>query len=91
MEQRREPKYSLAPFTQVREENFGLLFYTMSGPRLFFLSSGKMLKSHFFQGDLTLKQWMEQQPAQGIVSKSRIADLKKALNQLKEKGVVLEC
>ncbi|MDY7036296.1 MAG: mycofactocin biosynthesis chaperone MftB, partial [Thermodesulfobacteriota bacterium] len=49
-EEMKEPKYILAPGTQVREEDFGLLFYTMTGPRLYFLSSGTLLADSFFQG-----------------------------------------
>ena len=83
--------YKLAPGTQVREEDFGLLFYTMGGPRLYFLSSGNLLESRFFQGELTLEQCAKQQTDQGPVPKSQILDLRKTLNQLKEKGVILEC
>lgn len=82
--------YKLAPGTQVREEDFGLLFYTMSGPRLYFLSSGSLLDSRFFHEELTLEQWAKQQTSQGPVSKSQILELRKTLNQLKEKGVILE-
>jgi len=81
----------LAPGTQVREEDFGLLFYTMAGPCLYFLSSGNLLDSHFFQGELTLEQWATQQTSQKPIPKSQILDLRKTLNQLKEKGVILEC
>jgi len=51
--------YALAPGTQVREENFGLLFYTMKEPRLYFLSSGDLLDSSFFGSDLGLAEWLE--------------------------------
>lgn len=82
-------RYILAPGTQVREEDFGLLFYTMAGPRLFFLSSGKLLENHFFQGEFTLEQWISQQTHHDLAPKTRILALKKALNRLKEKGVIL--
>ncbi len=83
-------RYILAPGTQVREEDFGLLYYTMAGPRLFFLSSGKLLENPFFQGEFTLGQWISQQTHHELASKSRILALKKALNRLKENGVILE-
>lgn len=91
MESMMKTRYILAPGTQVREEDFGLLFYTMAGPRLYFLSSGTLLEDRFFQGEFTLEQWTRQQADHEPVSKSRILTLKKALEQLKEKGVILEC
>ena len=91
MESEREPKYTLSPGAQVREEDFGLLFYTIAGPRLYFLSSRQLLGSRFFQGNLTLNQWIEQYAEECSVSEAQILDLKKRLNQLNEKGVILEC
>ena len=91
MESEKEPKYVLSPGAQVREEDFGLLFYTMAGPRLFFLSAGELLTSRFFEGDHTLSQWIAKYTEQRSLSKARISELKKSLNQLKEKGVILEC
>ncbi len=86
-----ETRYKLAPGTQVREEDFGLLFYTMAGPRLFFLSSGKLLENHFFEGEFSLGQWINQQAQPDLTSKTRISALKKALIRLKENGVIREC
>ena len=91
METITESRYILAPGTQVREEDFGLLFYTMGGPRLYFLSSENLLDSSFFQGDLTLERWIKQKTEQGFIPKSQILSLNKSLNQLEEKGVILEC
>ena len=84
-------RYRLAFGTQVREEDFGLLFYTMAGPRLYFLSSGNALESNFFEGRLTLDQWLESRSRQGPVSVARKSEIAKSLRQLKEKGVILEC
>ena len=50
-------RYRLAPGTQVREEDFGLLFYTKKGPRLFFLKCGRLLELDFFKGEASLAQW----------------------------------
>jgi len=85
------PRYVLAPGTQVREEDFGLLFYTMQGPRLYFLSSGQMMDSSFFQGELTLDQWIRLKKEEGSVHEERIGGIKKSLDQLKDKGVIFEC
>ena len=85
-----EPRYILAPGTQVREEDFGLLFYTMVGPRLYFLSCGELLDSGFFNGESSLEKWICQNTKAGSVFKGRILNLKKSLNQLKEKGAILE-
>jgi putative mycofactocin binding protein MftB len=82
--------YILAPGTQVREEDFGLLFYSMPGPKLQFASSGNMLSSQFFIGKLTTKQWLaERDPGNTITSEQRLG-LIKVLSQLTEKGVIIE-
>ena len=84
-------QYILAPGTQVREENFGLLFYTMAGPRLYFLSSGQLLSSRFFGGECTLHQWIKRRSGEKSVPHAQIAGIMKSLRQLKEKGVIIEC
>ena len=87
----KNPRYILSSGTQVREEDFGLLFYTMHGPRLYFLSSGQLLDSSFFQGELTLDQWIRLKKEEGSVPEERIGGIKKSLDQLKDKGVIFEC
>ncbi|MCJ7687179.1 MAG: mycofactocin biosynthesis chaperone MftB [Desulfobacteraceae bacterium] len=90
MKPKKDLKYVLASGTQVREEDFGLLFYTMRGPRLYFLSSGQLLGSSFFQGELTLDQYGRlkgEEPPPG----GRTEGIKKVLEQLRGKGVILEC
>ena len=86
-----ETRYELAPDTQVREEDFGLLFYTMAGPRLYFVSCGKALEPDFFKGKLTLDQWLSCCKVEDSVSQARLLEIEKSLNQLKKKGVILEC
>jgi putative mycofactocin binding protein MftB len=86
-----EAKYKLAPGTQVREEDFGLLFYTMAGPRLYFMSSGDVIRCGFFRGRLTLEQWIEQHVGHDKKKTTSVSDLKKSLSHLKEKGVIFEC
>ena len=85
-----EMRYTLAPGTQVREEEFGLLFYTMTGPRLYFLSSGDLLGCGFFEGKWTLGQWIEQHCDPNAVTRARITALEKNLNHLQDKGVLVE-
>jgi len=87
----RQPRYRLAPGTQVREEDFGLLFYTMKGPQLYFLPSGQLLKSSFFQGDITLEQYLLQKEEKGSMTDASIRGIRKTLDQLSEKGVIFEC
>lgn len=87
---KKEFSYTLAPYTQVREEDFGLLFYTMKGPRLYFLSSGKLLDSSFFESDLSLVQWLEMKKVKQSVSEKTISAIRKMLERLKEKGVIIE-
>ncbi len=88
-----ESKYILAPGTQVREEDFGLLFYTMNGPRLYFISTGELLDSHFFQGQCTLDQWIQVKAEEHSLpdTQRQIMKIRKALHHLREKGVIHEC
>jgi putative mycofactocin binding protein MftB len=84
-------RYKLAPGAQVREEKFGLLFYHRAGPRLYFLNCGALLGERFFAGEITLEKWMCRYSAGGTASPSQILRLEKNLNELKKKGVILEC
>ena len=92
MSSNQEKRYQLAPGTQVREEDFGLLFYTMSGPHLYFLSSGDLLNDGFFEGKMTLEQVINRNQADNQKSPcNRIVSLQKSLDRLQEKGVIFEC
>lgn len=86
-----EKKYRLAPGSQVREEDFGLLFYSMDGPRLFFLSSSDLLTASFFQGTYTIDQWMVKHAGHRAIPGSGISNLAESLEQLQKRGVILEC
>lgn len=90
MEQINDAKYVLAPGTQVREEDFGLLFYTRHGPRLYFISSGDILEPQFFQGKHTLEQWMTQRTERSSPMKARMSEINRTLVELREKGVIFE-
>ena len=84
-------KYQLAPRTQVREEDFGLLFYTMDGPRLYFVNSGELIRTDFFSAGVPLEQWIRQHADQSTVTTKAVSELRKSLDRLAEKGVILEC
>ncbi|MCF8146894.1 MAG: mycofactocin biosynthesis chaperone MftB [Deltaproteobacteria bacterium] len=86
-----ETRYRLSSGAQVREEDFGLLFYAMKGPRLFFLSCGSLLDPSFFQGEMSLDQWIKARGKAGLPSEKAIKALEGSLSQLKEKGVIFEC
>jgi putative mycofactocin binding protein MftB len=86
-----ETRYKLAPGTQVREEDFGLLFYTMNGPRLYFLKSGSSLDADFFRSEMTLKQWLKRRSPERPVSEFRSASVQRALRRLALKGLIIEC
>ena len=83
--------YRLAPGTLVREEEFGLLFYTVAGPKLYFLSCGDLLRPSFFDGELTLDQWARLKGNGAHVTMNRMEPVRRALEQLRDKGVVIEC
>jgi len=83
----KEKRFRLAPGTQVREENFGLLFYTMKGPRLFFLTCGRLLGPGFFAGEISLAQWGKE----NSLPENSLPKLVGSLNRLRDKGVILEC
>jgi putative mycofactocin binding protein MftB len=83
-------KYKLARGSQVREEDFGLLFYRMNGPRLYFISSGDLLTPEFFEGVMTLDEWMIHN-RRNHADEAKFKELEKTLSQLSEKKVIIEC
>lgn len=83
-------RYKLARGSQVREEDFGLLFYKMNGPRLYFISSGDFISPDFFEGLVTLEEWVDKSNKSNI-GKDEISELAKMLDQLSEKEVIVEC
>lgn len=85
-----ERTYKLAAGTQVREEDFGLLFYTMAGPRLYFLPSGELLPPAFFDGHETLGACLGRHDDAVGASTGRVRSLKTALTGLCQKGVIIE-
>ena len=85
-----ESKYKLRQGSQVREEDFGLLFYKMNGPRLYFISSGNLISPDFLKGDMTLEEWIDKNHDNGL-NEAKISKLREILVQLSEKGVIIEC
>ena len=85
-----DTRYKLNRGSQVRKEDFGLLFYRMSGPRLYFISSGDLLSPDFFTGVMTFEEWLDKKN-EGSPAGTRISELKDVLDQLCRSGVILEC
>ncbi len=83
-------RYKLTPGTQVRDEDFGLLFYTMAGPSLYFLSSGELIRTDFFSAGVPLEQWIRQRAGEDAVTTETVSELRKSLDRLSAKGVILE-
>lgn len=91
MKAKPESRYKLTQGSQVREEDFGLLFYTSAGPRLYFLPCAGLLDKGFFSGELTLEKWVCHKRGRDVVPKTLMLSLINGLHQLKEKGVIVEC
>jgi putative mycofactocin binding protein MftB len=85
-----EPKYKLAQGAQVREEDFGLLFYNMHGPRLYFLASGNLLPEDFFQGHISIETWIDKIHPLSEEIATRTLGLKKPLKKLVDIGAIIE-
>ncbi|MFC1839461.1 mycofactocin biosynthesis chaperone MftB [Thermodesulfobacteriota bacterium] len=85
-----ESKYKLCRGSQVREEDFGLLFYKMTGPRLYFISSNDLISPDFFNGDMTLEEWIGKEHMD-IPARRRLSEMKGILDQLCKNGVIIEC
>lgn len=80
-------RFRLAEGAQVRAEDNGLLFYTATGPRLFFLPSGTLLSPDFFGSKHSLTHWMT---LQGVAGDAPVRQaLAEALNDLVAKDVII--
>ena len=84
-------RYTLAKGTQVRGEDFGLLFYQMNGPKLHFVASGTLLSEDFFNGKRTLEEWVNMSDRPSQDRPGEIDALGRALEKLIHKGVIIEC
>ena len=56
---RLDATYKLEDGVQVRQENFGLLFYDYRGPRLYFLPSEDLIEDDFFDGRQAMRDLVE--------------------------------
>ena len=84
-------RYRLAAGTQVREEDFGLLFYQMKGPRLHFVATGNLLTADYFQGEMTLAVWMDKLNLLPEKKTRQTVAISEAMKRLSRKGIVVEC
>jgi putative mycofactocin binding protein MftB len=57
-----EPAVVLRPTSQVRKEQFGLLFYSSLGPKLLFAETGAALSCEFFTSDSVQKEVLASLP-----------------------------
>nr|WP_321398104.1 mycofactocin biosynthesis chaperone MftB [uncultured Desulfobacter sp.] len=70
--------------SQVREEQFGLLFYSSLGPKLLFAETGTALSCEFFSSNAVQKQVM------GSLSDDQKTIVLNFLRQLVKKGFAYE-
>ncbi len=88
---RSETVYRLWDGVQVREEQFGLLFYDYRGPTLHFLPSKDLLASEFFQGQRTAGELVESIRSRKGLPEAMIRQLvTEILGMLQEKGLIYE-
>lgn len=85
MKHPRDLKFVLTSGSKVREEDFGLLFYSMYGPRLFFINCKKNLSPEFFAGECDLKEWLIKKGGEALASAKELAS---CLQKLAEEGVI---
>jgi putative mycofactocin binding protein MftB len=83
-------RHKLAQGTQVREEDFGLLFYTRTGPKLFFLNCDYLISCDYFESNKTFDEWVQKQKGFSTYAKDRIIELKNSIKQLVSKGLIIE-
>jgi putative mycofactocin binding protein MftB len=80
----------LAEMVQVRKESWGLLFYSQTQHRMFFVRSGKLLTPARFDGRWTFETLVadvaRKQPDQ---AKNLNATLKKLIDNLVKNGMVI--
>ncbi|MCF8026571.1 MAG: hypothetical protein K9J79_05850 [Desulfobacteraceae bacterium] len=79
-------RFGLAKGAQVRAEERGLLFYTASGPRLFFIPSGPLLSLDFFGSNWSLSEWLILKGIGDVPVRQALAE---ALADLETKEVIV--
>lgn len=79
-----ETIWKLHSTCRVREENFGLLFYDLRGPKLLFAETGLTLGPMFFTEIASQGQQLEK------MGTKQCQRIKRFLHQLVEKGFIYE-
>jgi putative mycofactocin binding protein MftB len=81
--------YSLNQGVQVRREKFGLLFYDYRGPRLYFVPTKDLVEDHFFDGNQSLTDLVDDIHARHSWPRPWIEKhLCQIMNQLEAKGLI---
>lgn len=84
--------YRMWDGVQVREEQFGLLFYDYRGPKLVFLPSRDLISESFFFGEHTAEELIESLCARfGETSRDEIRrHVQRILDMLLSRGLIYE-
>ena len=86
--------YRLRRGVRVRDEKFGLLFYSRKGPKLTFVHSGPWIHREFFSGRFTLREWLRRENMSLSASEEKILGLEarmaRVLLRLADKGLIVE-
>ena len=86
--------YRLRRGVRVRDEKFGLLFYSSNGPKLTFVHSGSWIRPEFFLGRFTLGEWLRRENLSLSASEEKIlgleARISRVLLRLADKGLIVE-
>ncbi len=81
--------YRLAEGVQVRNEVFGLLFYDVRGPRLYFVPSQDLIADAFFEGQQRVGDLLERLCAKVPRPRKWIhAHVGQVLEKLESKGLI---
>ena len=81
--------YKPADGVQVREEKFGLLFYSYQGPRLYFVPSKKLIDSDFFNGHRDVSKLIESICSRNGWPRASVQErITQILAKLEDKGLI---
>lgn len=84
-------QYKLTEGVQVREETFGLLFYNLRGPRLYFVPSKDLIAADFFNGRQNVNGLVAAVCVRkGWIRKEAEKRITMILSKLEEKGLIYE-
>ena len=86
-----QSKYRLSVGVQVRDENFGLLFYNYRGPRLYFVPSKDIIDAEFFNGRQSVSSLIDSiTTRRGWPWTETEKRIRMILSKLAEKGLIYE-